>query len=181
MPSYIAFLRALNVGKRQFKMSALRDCLGESGLEGVETHIQTGNVRFSTSMRSATEVEAHVERALADGCGFEVPAVIFTPAELAQLYDDAVSADPPHAAVTGERRYVSVFKPGDQPVGAAAEAIAAWDKPGEAGLVIGRAVHVWVDGPMSEARFFTEFRQPLAPGTNRNLTVVKNLAQRWGG
>ena len=53
MPTYIALLRAVNVGGRIYKMADLREHLTESGLEDVETHIQTGNVRFRSSMRSA--------------------------------------------------------------------------------------------------------------------------------
>lgn len=181
VPTYVALLRALNVGGRQYKMAALRDCLTNSGLTDVETYIQTGNVRFASTIRSAAKVEKHVETALRDGCGFDVPAIILTPTQLRDIYGDARSASPPHHGVHGERRYVSVFKEGEQPSGEAAARIAAWDAPGEAGLVIGRALHVWLDGPMSEARFFGEFKKPLAPGTNRNLTVIRTLAERWGG
>ncbi|HET7389067.1 MAG TPA: DUF1697 domain-containing protein [Nocardioidaceae bacterium] len=179
MSSYIAFLRALNVGNRQYKMADLRACLGDAGLTDVETYIQTGNVRFTTTMRSAPKVEAYVEKALQAGCGFDVPSIILTPEQLRQVYEDATTTPPPHDGVQGERRYVSVFKDGEQPTGEAAERIAAWDAPGEAGLVIGRAVHVWLDGPMSEAKFFGEFKKPLAPGTNRNLTVIRTLAEKW--
>ncbi|MGH3444519.1 MAG: hypothetical protein ACRDPB_04010 [Nocardioidaceae bacterium] len=111
--------------------------------------------------------------------GFDVPAIILTPAQLRQVHDDATSSPPPHDRVHGERRYVSVFKDGEQPTGEAAARLAAWDTAGEAGLVIGRAVHVWLDGPMSQARFFDEFKKPLAPGTNRNLTVLGTLAEKW--
>ena len=180
MPSYVALLRAVNVGKRQVTMMALRECLTASGLEEVETYIQTGNVRFRSTMRSAAKVEQHVERTLAAGCGFDVPAIIFTPSELRQVYDDAVAATPARGNPGGENRYVVFFKEGDQPSGAGADAIAAWDREGEAGLVIGRAVHVWLDGPMHRAKFFGAFAKPLFPGTNRNLTVVTALARRWG-
>ena len=42
----------VNVGGRNYKMADLREHLTESGLDEVETHIQTGNVRFRTAMRS---------------------------------------------------------------------------------------------------------------------------------
>ncbi|MGH3414114.1 MAG: DUF1697 domain-containing protein, partial [Marmoricola sp.] len=38
MPSYVALLRAVNVGKRQLPMAALRDCLTDAGLTEVETY-----------------------------------------------------------------------------------------------------------------------------------------------
>ena len=76
MPTYIALLRAVNVGGRIYKMAELREHLTDSGLEDVETYIQTGNVRFRSSMRSAAKVEKHVEEVLGEHAAFEVPSVI---------------------------------------------------------------------------------------------------------
>ena len=182
MPTYVAFLRAINLGKnRKVPMADLRACLIDAGCEEVETHIQTGNVRLRTSLRSAAKVEAQLEGLLADRFGFEIPSIVFTPAQLAQVYDDAMSAAPPQGNARGDLRYVALFKQGEAPAGDAARAIAAWAEPGEAGLVIGRAVHIWIDKASQSARFFTAFKKPLDPGTNRNLTVVSALAAKWGG
>jgi uncharacterized protein (DUF1697 family) len=181
MPSYVALLRAVNVGGRFYKMADLRQHLEDSGLVDVETYIQTGNVRFRSAMRSPMKVEGHVESVLGDHCGFEVPAVIFTPAELRAIRRDAETLPVPSFAEDREvRRYVSFFKAGAAPAGEVARAIADWDAPGEAADVIGRAVHVWIDGPMHEAKFFGAFKKPLAPGTARDLKVVRALDERWG-
>jgi uncharacterized protein (DUF1697 family) len=181
MATYIALLRAINVGKRQFKMAELRDCLTASGLSEVETYIQTGNVRFTTPLRSPASVERHVEQALAGGCGFEVPAVILSPAELRAAYDDALALSPPDFAAEGQRRYVVFFKEREAPGEEAAAAVKAWDAPGEYAVAQGRAVHVWLAHTVHEARFFGAFKKVLAPGTRRDLKVVKTLAERWGG
>jgi len=180
MGSYVAFLRAVNVGKRQFRMADVRECLAASGLDDVETYIQTGNVRFRTTMRSPARVQEHLERVLEERCGFDVPSIVFTPEELRSVHEDAKTAVPPHGDVRGDVRYVSLFKDGEQPTGEEAERIAAWDRPGEAGLVLGRAVHIWIDGGMHSAKFFGAFGKELLPGTNRNLKVVTTLAERWG-
>ena len=179
MPSYIALLRAVNVGKRQFKMADLRDCLTASGLSDVETYIQTGNVRFTTSLRSHASVERHVEEALAGGCGFEVPAVILTPAELRAAYDDALELPPPPFAAEGQRRYAIFFKEPEAPDEEAAAAVKSWDAPGEYAVAQGRTVHVWLAHPTHEAAFFGAFKKVLAPGTSRDLKVVRTLAERW--
>ncbi len=179
MPTYIALLRALNVGGRVFKMADLRDCLTGSGLSDVETYIQTGNVRFTTPMRSSAKVEAHVEAALAGGCGFEVPAVIVSPSELSRVYADALAIPAPSFTErTPGRRYVTFFK--EPPAPQTAEEVAAWDAPGESARVVGRACHIWIEGPTMEAVFFKQFKKVLAPGTNRDLKVVTTLAERWG-
>lgn len=182
MPTYIALLRAVNVGGRFYKMADLREHLTESGLDDVETYIQTGNARFRTAMRSPTKVESHVERVLGEHCGFDVPSIIFTPTELRQVRRDAEMLPAPAFVGQSEvRRYVSFFKVGAAPTGEVAQRIADWDAPGEAGTVVGRAAHVWIAGSMHEAKFFTAFKRPLAPGTVRDLKVVKALDDRWGG
>ena len=182
MPMYVALLRALNVGGRYYKMADLRDHLTESGLTEVETHIQTGNVRFRSPMRSAAKVERHVEEVLGEHCGFDVPSVILTPAELRQVYDDARAIEPPPFAAGAEpRRYVTFFKAGHAPTGEVADRIEAWDEPGESATVLGRAVHVWIAKPFMDAVFFKKFKKALAPGTARDLKVVATLADKWGG
>jgi uncharacterized protein (DUF1697 family) len=181
MPTYIALLRALNVGGRYYKMADLRDHLTDSGLEDVETYIQTGNVRFRSRMRSAAKVEAHCERVLGEHCKFEVPSVIFTPAELTEVYEDAQAiSDPGFATAQKQRRYVTFFKAGHAPTGEVAERIAAWDEPGEFAVAKGRAVHIWLARTTQDAKFFGAFKKALAPGTNRDLNVVSVLAERWG-
>jgi uncharacterized protein (DUF1697 family) len=180
MPSYIAFLRAVNVGGRVLKMADLRTCLEEAGLQDVETYIQTGNVRFTSAMRSLDKVERSVEEALADHCGFEVPAIAFSPRELSNLHDDAMRLPSPFGKSSGHGRYVIFFKQADVPSAEIVEQMAAWDQPGESAAVIDRAVHVWLDHPTMQAEFFGAFKKALFPGTNRNLKVVSTLAERWG-
>jgi uncharacterized protein (DUF1697 family) len=181
MPTYIALLRALNVGGRFYKMADLRDNLTDSGLEAVETYIQTGNVRFRSTMRSPAKVERHVEEVLNEHCKFEVPAVIFTPTELRQVYDDAQGITrPSFGKGEGQRRYVTFFKVGHAPTGDVAKQIADWDEPGESAVVIGRATHIWLNRTTQEAKFFGAFKKALAPGTNRDLKVVTALNERWG-
>ncbi len=182
MPQYIAFLRALNVGGRYYKMAALRAHLEESGLEQVETYIQTGNVRFATRMRSVAKVEQHVERCLADGCGFAVPAIVFTPSQLADIYRDAQAIPVPPRLGDGTtlKRYVTFFKEADAPTADEARELGAWDSDGEAMVAIGRAVHILLNRPSVDAKLYGRFKKTLAPGTNRDLKVVAALAERWG-
>lgn len=182
MPTYIALLRAVNVGGRYYKMAELRDHLSESGLTDVETHIQTGNVRFRTTLRSPARVEKHVEQVLGEHCGFDVPSVILSPQELRRVYDDAQGIDPPaFGHDDGQRRYVTFYKVAHAPTGDVAEQISAWDEPGESAVVIGRATHIWLNRPTQDAKFFGAFKKALAPGTNRDLKVVTILNERWGG
>ncbi len=47
------------------------------------THIQSGNVRVTTSMRSAAKVEASLRSLISDEFGFDVPVVVRRPAAAA--------------------------------------------------------------------------------------------------
>lgn len=180
MPSYIAFLRAVNVGGRVLKMADLRSCLEQAGLTDVETYIQTGNVRFGTSMRSSDKVERYVEEAIAAGCGMDVPVVMLRPGELRSVHEQAMGLPSPFGGSEGHGRYLTFFKERDVPGPEVAQQIAAWERPGESAAVIDRAVHIWLDHPTMQAEFFGAFKKVLLPGTNRNFKVVTTLAQRWG-
>jgi uncharacterized protein (DUF1697 family) len=177
MPSYVAFLRAVNIGGRIYKMADLRTALEESGLREVDTYIQTGNVFFATGLRSREKVERHVEETLAAGCGFEVPAIVLTPSELRGVYDDALALPSP---LPGEpRRYVTFLKREADPE--AAGPLEAWDIEGERLAVRGRAVHWWLSKPTHAARMSNaRIEKALGVGTTRDLKVVSALAERWG-
>ena len=178
MPFHVAFLRAVNVGKRQVRMADLRTWLAEDGFTDVETYIQTGNVRVGTSLRSTAKVEQRLETLLAERCGFEVPSIVFTPAGLAQVYADALALEPPFPDGPGQRRYVVFFK--DEVAAEVVEKMSAYDPPDERIWAIGRAAHVWIRGNFHEAQVFSAFKKALADGTNRDLKVVATLADRWG-
>jgi uncharacterized protein (DUF1697 family) len=59
---FVALLRGINVGSaKRIPMATLRECLEESGLENVRTHLQSGNVVFdSPEIPSAAGLEASV-------------------------------------------------------------------------------------------------------------------------
>ena len=78
---HIAFLRAVNLGKRTVKMPHLVELVRGLGHEDVWTHINSGNVVFEAS-GSRTTLERQLEAALEDDLGFEVTTFVRTEAEL---------------------------------------------------------------------------------------------------
>ena len=83
VPIYVAFLRAINLGAtRKFPKAAIVAATEAAGGADVATHIASGNVRLTSSMRSIERVRTALEASYAAAAGFEVPVIAFTPAEL---------------------------------------------------------------------------------------------------
>ncbi|MFY0252521.1 DUF1697 domain-containing protein [Chitinophaga sp. 30R24] len=76
MTKYVAFLRAVNVGKRTIKMEDLRQQLETAGFKEVTTYIQSGNVMFSSANSNDTTLAHKIEKLLQAAYGFEVPTII---------------------------------------------------------------------------------------------------------
>ena len=177
MATYIAFLRAVNVGKRKYPMAELRDALTEAGFEEVETHIQTGNVLFRTSLRARAKVIAALEQAMLEDRGFEVPVVLMTPAELTEVYAEA------QAFAKGKKlqgHYLSLLA--DAPTKKGTTALEERSGNGEEVRVGARAVHLMLSTrPYHEATTGNaEVERELGVATTRNLTVITKLAEKWG-
>lgn len=176
MPTFIAFLRAVNVGKRQYPMAELREALITAGFEEVETYIQTGNVRFRTTMRSREKVVAALERAMRADRGFEVSVVLLTPAELREAYDEAVAfADGREL----QGHYLTLVA---RPMSAEGTAlIEGGSGDGEEVRVGARTVHLMLTSkPYSEAtRASAEAERHLGVATTRSLTVITKLNEKW--
>jgi uncharacterized protein (DUF1697 family) len=177
MPKYVAFLRAVNVGKRKYPMAELREALTDAGFEEVETHIQTGNVLFRTSLRSRAKVIAALEKAMREDRGFEVPVVLLTPSELTETYEEAVRlAD----GRTLKGHYLSLLA--GKPTKKDSEALEARSGDGEEVRVGERAAHLLLTTkPYHEAKVGNaEVEKHLGVATTRNLTVINKLAEKWG-
>ena len=175
MTTYVAFLRAINLGAtRKFPKDAILAATTAAGFTGVATHINTGNVRLETRMRSRARVEAALEQAYRDDRGFEVPTIAFTCAELADVAADADLLGAGHAG----RQYVSLLK--QEPTAVARAAIEARSTEGEQAHVRGRAVHLFLGENYHEATLSNATVERLVGvATNRNVTVLRALVQKW--
>jgi uncharacterized protein (DUF1697 family) len=181
MPTYVAFLRAINIGKRKFSKDAIVRACEEAGCTDVVTYINTGNVRVTTPLSTSAEVEAVLERAFAAAAGFEVPTIVLTPEELTQVSDDA--ADLAGEVPDAQAQYVSVLKEAPTPATAREVEEAAKGQDDEKLFVRGRAAHLLrrQRGGYHTSRLGNDWvERRLGVATNRNLNVVRTLAEKWG-
>lgn len=177
MPTHVAFLRAVNIGKRQYKTTDLRAALERAGYTDVDTYIQTGNVRITTPLRSRAKVEAALEELFLADRGFEVVTIVYSPAELTRIAADADAVAREHGSRHGQ--YVSLLKA--EPSPEAAARLEALSGDGETLVVRERAVHLLYDVPYHQARNSNvQVEKLLGPATNRNATVIRALAEKWG-
>jgi uncharacterized protein (DUF1697 family) len=174
MPTYVAFLRAINLGaKRKVPMKELVTCLEEAGFDDVATHLATGNVRVRSRRRSAVSVEKAIEEALEERFGFEVPTVVLTLADLGKVVEEAEST--PEV----KRTYVTLLK--KAPPEDVVHELDSWSAPGEGARVGHRAVHWWADHDMHAGKLANAVvEKHLGVATTRTLAVVRTVWEKWG-
>lgn len=85
MPKYIAFLRAINVGGHNVKMTELKALFESLGFSNVETFIASGNVIFETSAKDTAKLKKKIESLLKESLGYEVFTFLRTPDEVAAV------------------------------------------------------------------------------------------------
>lgn len=103
MTVWVAFLRAVNVGKRQMKMAELKALCAELGYAQIKTILASGNVRFEADRDPKAELEAAIEKRW----GWFSEAVMRSGPEI-----EAMLASTPFAAYPDEgkfHRYVMLF------------------------------------------------------------------------
>lgn len=86
MALWFAFLRGINLGKRQIKMAELKTCLEAAGFDDVKTVLASGNVRFA-SKQSADAIKASMEKAIEKQFGFAVGVVLRNEKEMRAMLD----------------------------------------------------------------------------------------------
>jgi uncharacterized protein (DUF1697 family) len=171
--TYIGFLRAINLGStRKFPKDRIVKAVEAAGFTDVATYINTGNVRFDTTLRSRAKIEAALEEAFEAEAGFAVPTIVFTQKELREVAEHAASFG------HGGRHYVSLLK--ESPSAAQVKKLEEASTAEEVAKVGGRAVHLLLGENYHEARLTNAVvEKHLGVATNRNLTVIRTLAEKW--
>ncbi len=105
----VAFLRAVNIGKRTARSAQLVSAVEGLGYTGVWTYINSGNVVFEAPTPQA-ELERRLEVAFEAAVGFEATTFVRTTAELKRT----VAAEP-FMVATDDTHFITFLK--DKPTG----------------------------------------------------------------
>jgi uncharacterized protein (DUF1697 family) len=174
MTTWIGFLRAINLGAtRKFPKDRIVAAVEAAGGTGVATYINTGNVRFEHELDDRAAVELVLEKAFEAEVGFAVPTVCVSPVELVEIA--AAATRLAHAG----KHYVSLLK--QEPSAESIALLEARAADGETLAVVGRGVHLMLGENYHQAKLTnTVVEKHLGVATNRNLTVIATLAEKWG-
>jgi uncharacterized protein (DUF1697 family) len=165
VPRQIALLRGVNVGgNKKVEMARLRALMEQLGYRHVRTHLNSGNVVFSGPRRS----EKHLEAAIAEAFGFEVPVVLRSRDELAAI----VEANPLRDLATDPARHLVVFCADE-----ASTDLDPMDFAPDTFTILGREVYLWAPGGISTSELAKRLavKSLGAKSTARNWRTVEKL------
>ena len=169
MPSYVALLRAVNVGGTgKLPMAELKAMCVAEGFAKVQTYIASGNVVFESKLPAA-KVKAALEQRLQAYAGKPVGVVIRTAAEMA-----AVLAANPFPKAPGNWT-VAIFLDEAPPTGALGDIRGQQDEEVRLGK---REIYVAYGAGMGRSKLKIP---AAAKGTARNINTVAKLAELAAG
>jgi len=172
----VAFLRAVNVGKRTARSVQLTAAVEGLGYEGVWTHINSGNVVFeSTGARGA--LERRLEEAFEAALGFEATTFVRSAVDLRR----AVAAKP-FVVGAGDTHFVTFLK--DRPTGAQSRALEALSNDFDTLVVVDGDAHWLMHGRSVETKVKTKDWDRIVGhhrSTSRNMTMLRTLVAKLDG
>jgi uncharacterized protein (DUF1697 family) len=170
----IVMLRGINLGStRRVPMAELRKLLGGAGYEDIRTYVQSGNVVLSSDADPA-ELERECAGLISERFGFEVPVVVRTRDELAEV----VARDPLGDVAEDSKRYQVSFLAQELEPEIVKRLHALVVAP-EALVVDGREVYAWHPEGVARSKLWNGLASKSlgVTSTARNWTTVTTLLE----
>ena len=173
MPTYAAFLRAINVGGHVVKMDRLRKVFEDAGVRDVETVIASGNVLFTSPSKNESALAAKLEACLEKELGYEVATFLRTPDELAETVSRR-----PFARTDEANLYVGFLSAA--PSTPCVRSLRACANEVDDFRVAGREVYWLCRTSFSRSLFSGAKLEKIlgAATTLRNITTVRRIAEK---
>jgi uncharacterized protein (DUF1697 family) len=167
-------LRGINLGSRnRVAMPKLRSALEDAGFEDVRTYLQSGNVVLS-SKGSVAKVARDCERVIADAFGLEIPVVVRTRNQLAQV----VKGNPLKSVAKNPKRYQVSFLE-KEPTAALVGKLEEVAAPTERIVAEGREIYAWHPEGVARSKLWAALagKGLGITATARNWTTVTKLLE----
>ncbi len=176
MSTRLAFLRAVNLGKRRVSMPRLKEVLVEAGYDDAWTYINSGNAGFSSGKARGT-LETELEKLFEAEFGFECTTFVRTLAEV----EKALALEP-FTVGSGDTYFVTFLK--KAPTAAQKKGLEALSGDFDTLEVHGADVHWLMHGKSSDSpltrRDWEKVLGPLS-STSRNTTMLRKLVAKAAG
>ena len=173
LTTHIALLRGINVGgHRQVGMTDLRNFITQVGLQDARSLLQSGNLIFSSNVRTGAELERFLESEAADRLSLEVDFFVRTPEEWKSVirqnpFRKEAERDPAHLVV--------LFLKGE-PEAADVAALQAEIKGPEIVKAKGKQAYIFYPNGMGRSKLtHVILEKRLGRGTGRNWNTVLKL------
>jgi uncharacterized protein (DUF1697 family) len=173
---YAAFMRGLNLGKRNVKMDELKKIFVKVGFTNVESFIASGNIVFETGAKADAALEKKIEAALGKSLGYTSETFVRNFGELAKI-----GTAMPFKGIVDAPTYLVGFL--REPLDAAAKKrFFALASPQDQFASIGREVYWHSTIGQADSKFNANmFDKALGVrSTWRNLRTVRRMVERWG-
>jgi uncharacterized protein (DUF1697 family) len=174
MARYVAFLRAVNVGRRRVAMSTACDVLTGLGLDDVTSYVNSGNLLFTAS-GAAGGHEKTIRTALEEEFGFELTTFVRTAAQVRSMVD----ARPFGTIAPGHTHFVLL--PLTKLTDKQKKAVEAMSNDHDEVQFYGRDIQWLIRSKSTETTLGPkQWRDVLPdnPTTARNITMLAKLVQR---
>ena len=174
MTTRVAFLRAVNLGKRRVDMKRLAAVTIDAGYDDVSTYVNSGNVVFDgTGRREA--IEDRLQTAYEREFGFECTTFVRTASELRR-----VLTEEPFDLTADDTYFVTFLK--SSPTAAQVRDLEAMSNSFDTLVVRGRDVHWLMHGRSSDSPLTKrDWERILGPNTStsRNTTMLGRLVAKF--
>ena len=174
MARQIVLLRGINLGStNRLPMPKLRKALEDAGFEDVQIYLQSGNVVLSSS-DSAARLAHACERLIKKEFGLEIPAVVRTRAQLAQV----VKRNPLGKVAKSPKRYQVSFLE-KKPSAALVRKLEGVAAPSERVVAHGREIYAWHPEGVARSKLWAALagKGLGVTATARNWTTVTKLLE----
>lgn len=174
MTRYVAFLRAVNLGKRRVAMATAREALERLGYDDVGSFVNSGNLLF-TSADKASACETAIRAELEDVFGFEVTTFVRTATQVR-----ALATDKPFGTIAAGHTHF-VLLPLERLSAADRKTVEAMSNDHDECVVIGGDVHWLIRSKSTETTLGPKQWREALPGnptTARNTTMMAKLVAR---
>lgn len=171
---HIVLLRGINLGPHhRVSMPDLRALLEDGGLENVRTYVQSGNIVLESEL-SPGELAQRCQQLITERFGFEVPVIVRTRDELAEV----VGRNPLGDVAENPKRYqVTFLSEALDPE--RVEKLAALAVAPERLLAIDRELYSWHPGGIGRSKLWGRVASAGlgVTATARNWTTVTTLLE----